>query len=48
MERDSKVDARPYDFRSNYATKNMNRWDYNGPEWFDKLLVLGRSMGHKT
>lgn len=44
----SKADARPYDFRSNYAVKNINRWNYDGTEWFDKLLVLGRSMGHKT
>ena len=44
----SKTDARPYDFRSNYAVKNINSWNYDGTEWFDKLLVLGRSMGHKT
>jgi len=47
-QRISRTNARPYDFRSNYAVKNINRWNYDGTEWFDKLLVLGRSMGHKT
>lgn len=38
--------ARSYDFRSNYAVKNINSWQYTGPEWFDKFLYLSRSMGH--
>jgi hypothetical protein len=38
--------ARCYDLRSNYAVMNINKWKYTGPEWFDKLLYLGRSMGH--
>lgn len=39
--------ARCYDFRSHYAVKNINSWKYTGPEWFDKLLYLSRSMGHR-
>ena len=27
---------------------NINKWRYIGPEWFDKLLYLSRSMGHST
>lgn len=40
--------ARCYDFRSHYAVKNINSWRYTGPEWFDKLLYLSRSMGHRN
>lgn len=40
--------ARIYDLRSNYAVANINKWRYVGPEWFDKLLYLSRSMGHAT
>lgn len=40
--------ARLYDLRSNYAVANINRWENIGPEWFDKLLYLSRSMGHTT
>ena len=40
--------ARCYDFRSYYAVKNINSWKYTGPEWFDKLLYLSRSMGHRN
>lgn len=40
--------ARCYDFRSHYAVKNINSWKYTGPEWFDKLLYLSRSMGHRN
>ncbi|MBV5343120.1 tyrosine-type recombinase/integrase [bacterium] len=39
--------ARCYDFRSHYAVRNINNWKYTGPEWFDKLLYLSRSMGHR-
>lgn len=39
--------ARCYDFRSHYAVRNINSWKYTGPEWFDKLLYLSRSMGHR-
>lgn len=39
--------ARAYDLRSLYAVTNINSWDYDGTEWFDKLLYLSRSMGHK-
>lgn len=38
--------ARVYDLRSNYAVTNINSWKYTGPEWFDKLLYLSRTMGH--
>lgn len=38
--------ARVYDLRSNYAVTNINSWKYIGPEWFDKLLYLSRTMGH--
>ena len=40
--------ARCYDFRSHYAVKNINSWKYTGPEWFDQLLYLSRSMGHRN
>lgn len=40
--------ARCYDFRSHYAVKNINSWKYTGPEWFDKLLYLSHSMGHRN
>lgn len=40
--------ARVYDLRSNYAVANINSWEDVGPEWFDKLLYLSRSMGHST
>lgn len=40
--------ARLYDLRSNYAVANINGWENVGPEWFDKLLYLSRSMGHST
>lgn len=40
--------ARLYDLRSNYAVFNINSWENIGPEWFDKLLYLSRSMGHST
>ena len=40
--------ARCYDFRSHYAVMNINSWKYSGPEWFDKLLYLSRSMGHRN
>lgn len=40
--------ARCYDFRSHYAVRNINSWKYSGPEWFDKLLYLSRSMGHRN
>jgi len=40
--------ARVYDLRSNYAVTNINSWENVGPEWFDKLLYLSRSMGHST
>ena len=40
--------ARCYDFRSHYAVMNINSWKYSGLEWFDKLLYLSRSMGHRN
>ena len=43
----SNQDARAYDFRSYYAVTNINRWNYDGTEWLDKLLILARTMGHK-
>ncbi len=39
--------ARAYDLRSLYAVTNINSWDYDGTEWFDKLLYLSHSMGHR-
>ena len=39
--------ARAYDLRSLYAVTNINSWDYDGTEWFDKLLFLSHSMGHR-
>lgn len=39
--------ARAYDLRSLYAVANINSWDYDGTEWFDKLLYLSHSMGHR-
>ncbi|MBI5219699.1 MAG: tyrosine-type recombinase/integrase [Bacteroidia bacterium] len=39
--------ARAYDLRSLYAVTNINSWDYDGTEWFDKLLFLSHSMGHQ-
>lgn len=44
----SDAKARIYDLRSNYAVININKWKYVGPEWFDKLLYLSRTMGHTT
>lgn len=43
----SDQDARAYDFRSHYAVVNINRWNYDGTEWLDKLIILARTMGHK-
>lgn len=43
----STADARAYDFRSNYAVRNITGWTYEGPAWFDKLIYLSRSMGHR-
>ncbi len=43
----SSQDARAYDFRSYYAVTNINRWNHDGTEWLDKLLILARTMGHK-
>ncbi|WP_430817906.1 tyrosine-type recombinase/integrase [Carboxylicivirga sp. RSCT41] len=39
--------ARAYDLRSLYAVSNINSWEYDGTEWFDKLLFLSHSMGHR-
>ncbi|WP_157638082.1 tyrosine-type recombinase/integrase [Flexithrix dorotheae] len=39
--------ARPYDLRSLYAVTNINSWEYDGTEWFDKLIFLSHSMGHR-
>ncbi|NCC88124.1 MAG: hypothetical protein EOM05_09725 [Clostridia bacterium] len=39
--------ARAYDLRSLYAVTNINNWDYDGTEWFDKLLYLSHTMGHR-
>jgi len=43
----SSESARAYDLRSLYAVTNINSWDYDGTEWFDKLLYLSHSMGHR-
>lgn len=43
----SREPARAYDLRSLYAVTNINSWDYDGVEWFDKLLYLSHSMGHR-
>lgn len=42
----SDKDARAYDFRSNYAVRNINSWQLNEPKWIDKFMFLSRSMGH--
>jgi integrase len=39
--------ARAYDLRSLYAVNNINSWNYDGTGWFDKLLYLSHSMGHR-
>lgn len=43
----SNESARAYDLRSLYAVTNINSWDYDGTEWFDKLLFLSHTMGHR-
>lgn len=43
----SPIDARAYDLRSNYAVRNISSWTYEGPAWFDKLIYLSHSMGHR-
>lgn len=43
----SSSDARAYDFRSTYAVNNISSWSYESPAWFDKLIYLSRSMGHR-
>ena len=44
----SSADARPYDFRSNYAVRNINRWQQSEPNWIDRFVFLSRSMGHSS
>jgi len=39
--------AVPYDFRHNYAIKNINKWINTGFDFDDKLLYLSKSMGHR-
>lgn len=36
-----------YDFRHNYAIRNINKWICTGFEFDDKLLYLSKSMGHR-
>lgn len=31
-QRVSRTNARPYDFHSNYAVNNINRWNYDGTD----------------
>lgn len=38
--------ANPYNLRHNYAIENINRWKNVGYEINDKLIYLGRTMGH--
>lgn len=45
-EKMSDEDARPYDFRSNYAVRNINSWKQGEPKWIDKFIYLSRTMGH--
>lgn len=40
--------AVPYDFRHNYAIKNINSWINSGFEFHDKLVFLSKSMGHSS
>ena len=35
-----------YDFRHNYAVENINSWEGDDPEIFDRLVYLSKSMGH--
>lgn len=42
----SKTRAIPYELRHNYAVENINRWRGIGFGLHDKLLALGKSMGH--
>lgn len=40
--------AVPYDFRHNYAIRNINSWLEKGFEFNDKFLYLSKSMGHTS
>lgn len=40
--------CRPYDFRHNYATTNINRWIGLGLAFDDCLVYLSKSMGHRS
>ena len=40
------MSAVPYNFRHNYAITNINSWENIGYEINDKLVYLGRTMGH--
>lgn len=42
----SNQSAIPYNFRHNYAITNINNWENIGYEINDKLIFLGRTMGH--
>ena len=44
----SDEDARAYDFRSNYAVRNINSWQLGESKWIDKFMYLSRSMGHSS
>ncbi len=40
--------AIPYELRHNYAIENINSWNHQGFMLHDKLLILSKSMGHKS
>lgn len=41
--------SRPYDFRHNYAIRNINSWEGgNLSEQYSKLVYLSLSMGHRS
>ena len=40
--------ATAYDVRHHYAIKNINKWIDDGFDFFDKLVYLSKSMGHKN
>lgn len=38
--------ATAYDLRHNYAISNINKWTYEGFDFYDKIAYLSKSMGH--
>lgn len=40
--------AKPYDFRHNYAIRNINSWTGDISDQFSRLVCLSKTMGHVT